>query len=205
MDNDDSPRQYNQLWDSTNTGEYVFEVEGDEDQMKGVKKDITLNGHILLNQCGSLLTRKKHLIKGTRKQNFFLQKLCSISIGSSIPLMYPEAMVFPSIFWKSAQDTCSIVGAIPSPLLNESIKCFGFASISGHIRSRLTNPSSTNSQYTSFCYDKLTNLVANHQDTRIVIRRGLTVNEKSGELGLRGISLGISSSESVSKSSTTVS
>ena len=155
--------------------------------MKGVKKDITLNVHILLNQCGCLLTRKNHLIKGDRKKTFFPQKLCSISIGSSIPLMYPEAMVFPSIFWKSTQDACSIVGAIPSPLLSESIKSFGFASIPDHIRSRITNPSvTTNSDfhYTSFCYDKLTNLAANHQDTRIIIKRGLTVDEQSGEIGI---------------------
>ena len=104
--------------------------------------------------------------------------------------MYPEAMVFPSTFWKSTQDTCSIVGAIPSPLLSECIKSFGFASIPDHIRSRITNPSvTTNSDfhYTSFCYDKMTNLAANHQDTRIIIKQGLTVDDQSGELGLRGV------------------
>ena len=178
-----------QLWDSTNTGEFVYEVEGDEDKKKGIMNDITINGHVILNQCGSLLTRKRHMIKGNKKQNYFIQKLCAISTGASIPLMYPEAMLFPSIFWKAAKDSLSIAGAIPSPLLSECASMFGFASIPEHVHSRLSNPSmntSTDFHYTSFCYDKLSNLAANHEDTRIIIRRGLTVDENSGELGLRG-------------------
>ena len=99
-------------------------------------------------------------------------------------------MLFPSIFWKSAYDACSILGAIPSPLLSESAENFGLASTSDHVRSRITNASVTynsSSYYVSYCYDKLTNLAANHQDTRVIIRRGLTVDaNKNGELGLRG-------------------
>lgn len=45
---------------------------------------------------------------------------------------------------------------------------------------------SSDFHYTSFCYDKLSNLAANYKDTRIIIRRGLTVDEKTGDLGLRG-------------------
>ena len=33
----------------------------------------------------------------------------------------------------------------------------------------------------------MTNLAANHQDTRIIIKQGLTVDDQSGELGLRGV------------------
>ena len=187
--NDDLDIISKNLWESTNTGEFVYEVEGNEDEKKGIMNDITINGHVVLNQCGCLLTRKRHMIKGNKKQNYFIQKLCAISTGASIPLMYPEGMLFPSIFWKSAMDSLSIVGAIPSPLLSECVSMFGFASIPEHVRSRLSNPSmntSTDFHYTSFCYDKLSNLAANHEDTRIVIRRGLTVDENSGELGLRG-------------------
>ena len=178
-----------QLWDSTNTGEYAFNVEGDIHEKKGVMKDMSINGHVIMNQCGCLLTRKKYLINGSNKQKFFIQKICATSVGSSVPLMYPEAMIFPSIFWKSAKDNCSIAGAIPAPLLSESIGKFGFSSIPDHVRCRLTNPSLTTSSdhhYISFCYDKLTNLAANHQDTRIIIRRGLTADDKTGGLGVRG-------------------
>jgi hypothetical protein len=187
---DNAVNEFTNLWDSTNTGEFILEVEGDEMGKKGVLNDITINGHVLLNQCGSLLTRKKHMVKGNKKEKFFLQKLCATSTGTSVPLVYPEATLFSSIFWKSSKDSSSILGAIPSSLLSEeSAKSFGFASIPEHVRSRLTNISTTTSSdfhYASFCYDKLTNLAANHQDTRIVIRRGLTVDEKSGGLGLRG-------------------
>ena len=46
------------LQESTNTGEFVYEVQGNEHEKKGIKKDITINGHVILNQCGFLLTRK---------------------------------------------------------------------------------------------------------------------------------------------------
>ena len=35
-------------------------------------------------------------------------------------------------------------------------------------------------------YDKACNAVANSEDTRVMIRRGVTVNKESGDLGLRG-------------------
>ena len=113
-------------FEATNSGEYVQNVREDN-TAKGVCKDITISGHTILNQCGSLLTRQKHQIKGSRKQSFFLQKICSTSTGTSIPLMYPEAMLFPSIFWKAADDNTSILGAIPAPLLTDAISRFGFA------------------------------------------------------------------------------
>ena len=177
------------LIETSDTGNIPFLVRTDNEN-KGVLKDVTINGHVILNQSGSLLTRKNHEIKGSRKQSFFLQKLCATSIGSSVPMIYPEALLFPSIFWKMAPDNCSIAGAIPSPLLSQSTSRFGFESIPLHVRSRLSSPSATTStdvNYTSFCYDMLTNLSANYQDTRLVLRRGLTVgDDKTGGLGLRG-------------------
>ena len=104
--------------------------------------------------------------------------------------MYPEGILFPSIRWKMAADNCSIVGAIPAPLLTKSVKGFGFAPIQEHIRSRLTSTisaTSTDSRYCAHCYDILTNLAANHEDTRLILNRGLTVaDDVKGGLGLRG-------------------
>ena len=58
------------------------------------------------------------------------------------------------------------------------------------MRSRIINASVTcnsNSHYTSFYYDKLTNLTANYQGTRIIIRCGIIVDtSKNRELSLRG-------------------
>ena len=149
-------------------------------QNRGVYKDITVSGSTIMNQCGSLLTRKKHQIKGSRKQKFFIQKLCAISKGTSVPLIYAEAMLFPSIFWKASDDMNSLVGALPAPLLNEKIGSFGFMDIAQHVKSRLTSAGCTTSsdpRYITFAYDMLTNLAATHEDTRLVLQRGLTVSE----------------------------
>ena len=104
--------------------------------------------------------------------------------------MYPEGILFPSIHWKTAPDKCSIVGSLPAPLLIKTSDGARFASIQSHIRSRLTNLScctSSDSRYHSHCYDILTNASASHEDTRMILNRGLTVGEdKTGGLGLRG-------------------
>ena len=174
---------------TTNSGEVAHYVE-ETTIYGGSQGKLTISGHVLLNQCGSLLTRKKHELKGSSKHHFFLQRIVATSEGSSIPLMYPEGILFPSIHWKMANDNCSILGCIPAPLLSESIESQGFASIRSHIKCRVTNVSSstsTNTKYISHCYDMLNNIAANREDTRVILNRGLTVDEnsKSG-LGLRG-------------------
>ena len=119
-----------------------------------------------------------------------LQRICATSIGKSVPLITPEAMLFPSKFYKAVEKDGIVCGAIPTPLLSEKTKQFGFQTIPQHVRSRLTTSSSSTStdpRYIAFCYDKLTNLCINHQDTRIILNRGLTsTNDDLGGLGLRG-------------------
>ncbi len=69
--------------------------------------------------------------------------------------MYPEGILFPCIFY--IMHNRSIIGAIPSALLSESIGTFGFASLPDHIRTRLTASgfqTSANSRYISFLYEK---------------------------------------------------
>ena len=86
INHDDIIQDNMNMWDSTNTGEFIFDVQAnDEFEKKGVCKDVTISGHVILNQCGCLLTRKRHMIKGSRKQNFFIQKLCAKSVGGSVP------------------------------------------------------------------------------------------------------------------------
>ena len=186
---DNNENNYIDHLPSTYAGNLAFEIE-ETTKYGGTQGNIVISGHVLLNQCGTLLTRKKHQIKGSSRHNYFLQRICATTIGESIPLMYPEGILFPSIHWKMSSDNCSIVGAIPALLLNESVKTFGFASIQEHIRSRLTSSTSatsTDSRYCAHCYDMLTNLAANHEDTRLILNRGLTVSDDAkGGLGLRG-------------------
>ena len=171
---------------TTDTGEIAVTVE--EDNWFESANKVHVSGHVLMNQCGSLLTRKNHEIRGSSKHRFFLQRISATSIGTSIPLLYPEAMIFPSIFWKSIDSNGSIAGALPASLLSENITQYGFESIPQHVRSRLTSFSSTTAtdpRYASFSYDSLINLACTHSDTRIAVHRGLATDE-SGELRLRG-------------------
>ena len=131
-----------------------------------------------MNNVGSALARSKYDFKKSRYINHNIQKLCSTVNCESIPLVYPEGMLFPSIFWKSAKDNCSILGAIPSSLLNSNINKDGFASIQQHIRTRLTCPSNamnSDPRYITHCYDIMANMAASQSDTRMAINRGCTL------------------------------
>jgi predicted GIY-YIG superfamily endonuclease len=169
---------------TTNAGEIALKVE------EKVKYGFKFSGCNILNNVGSLLTRSNYDIQRNRYVNHNIQKLCSTTNCESIPLLYPEGMLFPSIHWKSAHDNCSIIGAIPSSLLNANARKDGFAPIQQHLRTRLTCPSSTTStdpRYITHCYDVMANMAASQQDTRLVINRGLTVGkDKYGSLGVRG-------------------
>eukprot|EP00957_Ditylum_brightwellii_P074924 5694103-Ditylum_brightwellii.AAC.1 len=103
--------------------------------------------------------------------------------------MYPEGMLFPSIHWQIAHDKCSILGCIPALLLTEYLSTSKFASIYSHTRTRVTKSScvtSTDSMYIAYCYNILTNLTASHEDTQLILNRGLAIDNKTGEMGLRG-------------------
>ena len=63
---------------------------------------------------------------GVVEENIFYKKITSTTYGEAVPLMQPEAMMFPARFWKYAQEQHVITGAIPAPLLSKRIKSFGF-------------------------------------------------------------------------------
>ena len=138
-----------------------------------------------MNQCGSLLNRNDRDIIGYRSQKYFLQRIASVTDGATLPLVYPEGMLFPSIFWSMVPNNGSLFGAIPSGLLVNAC-CCGFASMKSHVRSRLTLPgssTSTNPSYIAFMYDILVNLTLNREDSQIILNRGLM--ESSTETGLQ--------------------
>ena len=132
--------------------------------------------HVLLNKFGSLLQRKGRQLIGSRGEQGFLHRIVATSPGCSIPLAYPEAMMFPSIFWKQ-EDDGSFLGAIPSCLWRGEKECkkYGFAGMSQHAVSRITNSSlqsSTNPRFIFFCFDIMNNLMSHGKDNRIILRRG---------------------------------
>lgn len=74
--------------------------------------------HAVLNNCGMLLVRKQSKLKGSQRQQHFLHKIAAVSPGQSIPLLYPEGMLFPSLFWKGAADG-GVLGAIPCACMTQ--------------------------------------------------------------------------------------
>ena len=73
-----------------------------------------------------------------------------------------------------------IVGCIPTPQITESIKSHFFASVHSHIQTILEfSGSSTNNDplYDAHCYYMLTNMSENHEDTWLILKRCLTIDD----------------------------
>ncbi|MGB0404839.1 MAG: hypothetical protein ACPGDB_01450, partial [Fusobacterium sp.] len=180
IDNDIYEPMEDNIIPTTDTGDICVLVEEDENN-----NDV-IDGHVILNQCGSLLSRNDNHIRSYRTQKHFLQRIASIVNNETIPLLYPEAMLFPSIFWYLSKDSGSYLGAIPSCLLGSDLSLHGIASIKSHIDTRLTtqfSTSSTNPSYISFQFDILSNLLLNVVDSRLIIARGLTCTD--GNVGIK--------------------
>ncbi|KAF4716680.1 hypothetical protein FOZ63_030777, partial [Perkinsus olseni] len=133
-------------------------------------------GHILLNKHYGLLNRPGATNYISARSGAFFQRLTSRFAGASIPLLYPEGMLFPSIFWKSLTDG-TVIGALPHCLWTAPAACkkAGFATLSEHVKTRLTDPTlltSTDPRAIQFYFDALFNLQLSHSDTRVVMSRG---------------------------------
>ena len=97
--------------------------------------------HILLNsQCNLLYRRNGNPISLSLKEKRFLEIISAVST-SALPLIQPEALLFPSIFWCQASSG-SFPGAIPTALYNSSKynKQLGFAGLDDMLRTRLNEP-----------------------------------------------------------------
>jgi predicted GIY-YIG superfamily endonuclease len=143
-------------------------------------------GHVILNNCGSCLIRRNCQLKGTRYQQAFLQQIVSSSRGHAVPLVYPEGMLFPSIFWTDTENN-SMVGALPAAVMASKNECraFGFASMQDHIKARLTNLSlrcATDSRYVFYAYDCIANINLRGEDTRVILSRGFVESQGNGGL-----------------------
>ena len=146
-----------------------------------------VSSHVILNNCGSCLIRRNQQLRATQYQRAFLERIVSTSKGESVPLVYPEAMLYPSIFWKD-DDEGAMFGAMPSALLAADRECasLGFAGVGDHMRTRLTDMSSrtsTDPRYIFYAFDCLANVHLRGQDSRIVLSRGFVKEE--GSVGMR--------------------
>ena len=115
---------------TTDAGDHAFEIVNDDDlkQTRGVN----IFGRVILNFVGTLLTRQRHQLKSSSIHKYFLQRIVTTSIGESVSLLFPEGILFPTIFWLMREGF--LVGAISATLLNENSKKYGFATIPQHVR-----------------------------------------------------------------------
>ena len=163
---------------------------GDSDLIvqEDLPKGICVSGHTIMNLCGSLLNRKDNDIISYRFQKHYLQRASSTRCEVSVPLLYPETMLFPSIFYSMVPKCGSMYGSIPSGLLVESGRN-RFASLLSHIKCIIRHAgssTSTNPSYLSWSYDLLTNLSLCREDSMIVLNRGLQASTKETCLQIRG-------------------
>ena len=145
----------------------------------GVSKERSIRGTGILNVAASLLTRERGEISGTREERGFVQRLAMQETGNTVPIAYPEAMMFPSVFWASAGNEANgaFVGSIPLPLMcrSESRKDVEMASILDHVKTRIMSPlnfAGSHADYCSFMFDMGANSELSQQDSRVVLRRG---------------------------------
>ena len=111
------------------------------------------------------------------KTQQFLQHINSISDKESVPILYPEAVLFPQHFWAKVNN--SIVGALPSIFYSEFGRNRiqnGFASLVDHLRVRIADFRSCTSKYPpylSFIFDIYVNSLLKHSSVKIALKRGL--------------------------------
>ena len=149
-----------------------------------------ISNHVILNHYGSCLIRRNKPISGTLKQRNFLQGITAKMPGHSIPLLYPEAMLFTDQFFLDNNDG-SIIGALPAAALhNEKVlQQHGICSLHDHYRTRMANVgilASTNPTYHFWAFDSLVNLGMRGCDARVILRRGFTGSETGNGIKMRG-------------------
>jgi predicted GIY-YIG superfamily endonuclease len=139
----------------------------------------------LLNGVTSLLVRRQHVTETSRRTKEFLHSMVATVSGSSVPLVYPEWMLFPRIFWKAAGDGRSAVGALPACFLSQTRnhRKHGVASVHDHVRARsksISSFTSTDPGYQIMCHDYRMHAMLGSQDTRLVMNRGCIPTEGCG-------------------------
>ena len=129
---------------------------------------------------GACLSRRKSHIQGYKTHQNFVEKLASVIPGQTIPAAHLEGMIFSSIFYKQVPYDGAIVGSLPTCLYVEGLprdgSTNGFAGINEHLRSRITQLSSTTGtspHYITFAYNTMVNLATNHHNTRMVLNRAI--------------------------------
>ena len=133
--------------------------------------------HVLLNGECQLMKRLKYPKHVGKKFQRFFQNFVSTLPGRSIPLLQPEACLFPSIFYKQLEDG-SFPGALPFFLYDDkkANSKFDYDGLHEHLRLRLkdgTLLTSSNLSYIMHAFDAVLNLSLTKCHTNQFFKRGL--------------------------------
>ena len=144
--------------------------------------DRSIPTHVLLNSDCHVLQRHSLRNERNKSSSRFLQNIVASSPGESVPLLYPDAALFPTQFYHQQEDN-TYTGALPAPLYNHTqSKKFNFATVEDHKRTALLNPSllqSTDVRSIQTSFDTVFNQCLSFSDTRVVLNRGFQeVKEK---------------------------
>jgi predicted GIY-YIG superfamily endonuclease/DNA replication protein DnaC len=133
-------------------------------------------GHFYVND--SLNVYKSRHFHGQAVPHPILSCIVNNMIGHSEALLYPEAMLFPTIFWDYNQDVCSYPGALPSYFFFEGGKFVPkeFGSLKEHMKVRIRDNlcfTSTYPPYLHFWFDVVVNNALSHTTASMITNRGL--------------------------------
>jgi len=130
-----------------------------------------LPSHFVWN-CHYGVMRRTSRYSCTRT-NAIIEHIAAMSGDASVSLLYPEAQIMPRIFWNARSN--SVVGAIPSCLLNVGSKYGGIADLSQHQYVRIRDGDILTSRecgYWHYMFDLQLNTQLNSVPAAAVMRRG---------------------------------
>ncbi|XP_047738696.1 uncharacterized protein LOC108683367 isoform X2 [Hyalella azteca] len=150
-------------------------------------------GHFLLNTCLHMSRVEINEQSSASFQNV-LTRVNDISPKESRLFLYPEGLLFPTIFWAAVGR--SVIGALPSvfysPLGRKSVNG-EFASLDDHLRVRLLDMSlltAHDPNYLAFCFDIYLNSLLRSNKVLVALHQGLEhVNRASVMIEASGSSL----------------
>ena len=106
-----------------------------------------------------------------------------------MPVLYPEVMLMPSIFWKGVCDG-SFVGALPSCLWSTTniLPSYGFTSVTDHMCTQIKNPlllCQSDICSIALAFDAINNVHLSGLDTQLVLCRRF--KHLLGDIGKRAV------------------
>jgi hypothetical protein len=155
----------------------LFTSMGDTPMYFEKNAPVSVPAQVLLNGEMRLLRRKDKPVKTGLVGDRFLQSIVANSQSNrSIPLLYPEALCFTTVFWEMLLDG-SLIGSLPTPFWSTLMKtsALGLAPMTDHFKTRVmdtTLPTASDQKYHAFCFDAIVNSELTFSTARKVLARG---------------------------------